>query len=659
MTRRKVILLSSAHTTLGGQYLGKLAEEIDKLDELLLPAERKGYLQRSNIDRATLHRLHNRFVSFSQDPVSIFHFCGHSSPGKIILEGDGDDIQEVPIENFAEFLSSQVHIEVIFLNSCYSSCLGEKILTGNGNIKAVIETTAPVGDERASRFAQWFYEALISPDGKSLKEAFQHASALFKSKYEVESFPDTSRGIAFRDKGGGFMYRLSFRNPQAESWRLIQMSNLKLYWADKIEHDFRIFSLYAENQKGVYRDLRNLLDGKKVNDKEIVVNGLWDIEETGAFPDREAIQKECSAANVLLFLIHDGDFKELWREMTFLEALARQSQRKKIFIRVSRISEVKELLYRDHHLLSDAEFPQDMFEKIGLETISDAEGKLGKLDALRWMVNFDILPFLQQLKVDPKVLKEELEELDFDEQRRHYSNRFQSSTSHFNFVLIEGSPFCAHYLLVKRLKRLLYPTLIRTPVLPPIFFESDSNVTEEIQSVEDIWNWISLNVFNFSSRNSTDIWSSLHNRLNNQDVVLTFEQIGGRSPETVLKNKKLLLEFWKNLIQLASNGQPPTHRLFIFALNQSHNPQADFQDLRLDCPNLRFHTCILRPIKKLEYAELNTWHGDKVQKINQEEFLYLMRDHGVRIVPDNMANVINNICSIFNYPNLAVEILSP
>jgi len=107
--------------------------------------------------------------------ITVFHYAGHADGKHLLL-----DDQEADNEGIAQlFAQEKDNLKLVFLNGC--STAAQVNALHKVGIDAVMATSVPIFDEKATRFAGAFYRALA--DHFSLEQAFLHASALIKTSY--------------------------------------------------------------------------------------------------------------------------------------------------------------------------------------------------------------------------------------------------------------------------------------------------------------------------------------------------------------------------------------------------------------------------------------------------------------------------------------------
>ena len=103
--------------------------------------------------------------------IRLFHFAGHANEHGLYFLDHESKTKLADGKALANFFSHQENLDVVFLNGCSTQGQVNGLL--EGGVKAVIATSASVGDDLASEFAQEFYENIKS--NRPLKEAYEMA----------------------------------------------------------------------------------------------------------------------------------------------------------------------------------------------------------------------------------------------------------------------------------------------------------------------------------------------------------------------------------------------------------------------------------------------------------------------------------------------------
>ncbi len=171
-TRNPVIFLAFANDR--GNQLDQLVEEEKELLKTLDSYKDKNqntFLVK-HTSFATINDITDALKKYRRDIV-LFHYSGHADSEGLFLEGE-----KAQSAGLAEFLGKCPQLKLVVLNGCST---GEqvKVLQKEG-VKAVIATSAPIGDVTAKEFASDFYQELISK--KTIAEAYEEAISETKAR---------------------------------------------------------------------------------------------------------------------------------------------------------------------------------------------------------------------------------------------------------------------------------------------------------------------------------------------------------------------------------------------------------------------------------------------------------------------------------------------
>lgn len=124
--------------------------------------------RRSDFDARTITATRLRDLTDAldtqRDTLSVFHYSGHADDAGIWLEGeDNSERKVVRWRDLADELRHLRALRLVLLNGCRS--MQEEFLAGFGAKRpAIVAMAAPIGDARATIFAQRFYESLAAGD---------------------------------------------------------------------------------------------------------------------------------------------------------------------------------------------------------------------------------------------------------------------------------------------------------------------------------------------------------------------------------------------------------------------------------------------------------------------------------------------------------------
>lgn len=141
-----------------------LEEELRSLEQ-----ELRGVKYRDSISLVARHavRPDDLVRHVRADGPTVLHFSGHGTETGIVLRDDTKGYRTVDGASLRRFLNGR-GVDLVVLNSCYSQAQADDIRPA---VKAIVGTSAAVGDEAARRFTVAFYRAL--GDGLSVCEAFR------------------------------------------------------------------------------------------------------------------------------------------------------------------------------------------------------------------------------------------------------------------------------------------------------------------------------------------------------------------------------------------------------------------------------------------------------------------------------------------------------
>lgn len=165
----------------GDDHLPLLKEESRMLLQCLGPLHDQGILELHREESSTLEELIDIFDRFDQR-LAIFHYGGHATSNTLLTESGAAHAAGLS----AHLAGQKENLVLVFLNGCSTLPQVNRLL--ELGIPAVIATSVPIADTRATEFAAWFYQALAG--GRSLGKAFDFASASLQTKYQDLTSPE-------------------------------------------------------------------------------------------------------------------------------------------------------------------------------------------------------------------------------------------------------------------------------------------------------------------------------------------------------------------------------------------------------------------------------------------------------------------------------------
>ena len=171
-------------------YLANLKRESKQINRALESLDDKGLVRIVREESADLETIFHNFNRF-KDQVAIFHYAGHAGGENLQFEeGAGN------ADGLANLFAQQKHLKLVFLNGCSTKGQVDKLL--EFGVPAVIATSVPIDDTKATEFSEQFFRALANKS--TIKSAFNFAVAWLQAKYgetEVPTIVESHRGFAF------------------------------------------------------------------------------------------------------------------------------------------------------------------------------------------------------------------------------------------------------------------------------------------------------------------------------------------------------------------------------------------------------------------------------------------------------------------------------
>ena len=187
--------------------LPQLEREGENIYRSLNEGSGKGHYILHRESFATTEKITHYLIDY-KDRVVLFHYGGHA-------EGDGLELndQKAGADGIAQLIAGQKQLKLVFLNGCSTQDQVQKLL--ELGVPAVIATSSPIDDTKATELAEQFYSALIKKH--SIKEAFAMAAGLVKAKGgEAEQY----RGIKLKEEAEAFPWGLYTDQEEVLDWKL-------------------------------------------------------------------------------------------------------------------------------------------------------------------------------------------------------------------------------------------------------------------------------------------------------------------------------------------------------------------------------------------------------------------------------------------------------
>ena len=154
-------------------HLDLLKKESKDVFTTLRDLDRQEFIKVHREESADVDELFASLIQF-KDQVGIFHYGGHADGTTLRMEGGA-----AHAGGFAGLLGEQANLKLVFLNGCATRPQVDKLLAAG--VKAVIATSVPIRDDKATEFATQFYQALANR--RTIGQAFTLAQAFLRTKY--------------------------------------------------------------------------------------------------------------------------------------------------------------------------------------------------------------------------------------------------------------------------------------------------------------------------------------------------------------------------------------------------------------------------------------------------------------------------------------------
>ena len=154
-------------------HLQLLKTESSEVWRALADLDRQEFVNVHREESASVDDLFDVLVRF-KDQVAIFHYGGHADGAMLQLEGGAGHANGI-----AGLLGEQANLKLVFLNGCATRPQVDQLLAAG--VKAVIATSVPIRDDKATAFAIRFYEALANR--RTIGQAFALAQRYLETRF--------------------------------------------------------------------------------------------------------------------------------------------------------------------------------------------------------------------------------------------------------------------------------------------------------------------------------------------------------------------------------------------------------------------------------------------------------------------------------------------
>ncbi len=231
------------------------------------------------IEQADTQQILDAFNTY-KNRVAIFHFAGHAEAYKLQLENSKGEIESANARGFAEFLTYQSGLQLVFLNACSTAIQVEDLM--EAQVSAVIATSRKIDEGVATFFSINFYQALGI--GSTISKAFLEASAAVKMRYGDAEDPLKNEYWAdemhdevlpwkiFYAKGGEIAK--SFSIPSAAGNPLFGLPQLKD--VEFPESPYKFFKYFSNKDASIFfgrsHEIRQLYDAITDEDRSKIIH---------------------------------------------------------------------------------------------------------------------------------------------------------------------------------------------------------------------------------------------------------------------------------------------------------------------------------------------------------------------------------------------------
>lgn len=196
-----VLFLSFANSR--EQPLPSLQQEEEGIYKTLSPRALKQHFLLHREPYATIARI-SEYLALYRDHITIFHYSGHAGRDRLLLAEE----ETAHSEGIAHLLGQCPRLQLAVLNGCSTQGQVQRLL--EAGVPVVIATSAPVEDEKASRFGQRFYQGLERQ--LSIGEAFEMAAG---EVLTADSSITIRRQLGFEELEKGPLWGIFYKKEQA------------------------------------------------------------------------------------------------------------------------------------------------------------------------------------------------------------------------------------------------------------------------------------------------------------------------------------------------------------------------------------------------------------------------------------------------------------
>jgi len=188
----------------------QLKEEEKIIRALFDPLHDQNRIEVHYLSSATVDEVYQAFNRF-HNRIALFHYSGHSGTDFLELED-----KKARSAFLSILMGQQSTLKLVLLNGCSNK--KQVVELRQQGVKSIIATSAPIADEKALQFSEYFYQAFVK--GVSIDDSFSAAKAKLNNDYPTINLQ--KRDIVFS---------LNLDESEAFPWGLYAEENADLAYA--------------------------------------------------------------------------------------------------------------------------------------------------------------------------------------------------------------------------------------------------------------------------------------------------------------------------------------------------------------------------------------------------------------------------------------------
>jgi len=625
-----ILILGIANTPAG--YLDQLQAEVAGISMALAKARQQGLVDLRQLQQFTFGQLYAEFNDLNLSRrISMLHYSGHSEASGLLLRESGQD-KLLQADKLRTFLQAQNNLKLVFLNSCYSEGIAEKL--AEAGVPVVIGTDSGIQDVAARRIAAKFYE-ILGGGSKTLKQAFDLTQLYFEEHNEEDDSP--FRGI---ELGGDYPWRLFYKDDAALQWRLVPESVVgQLELSAKLRK-----LLIVRGDSGKAEQYSHALRVALMGIPNLMAYDIWQVNEEGAADKR---QYAIGQADVVAYLATPELPGSLDGQLSWARPFLSPAKRHFIIAGSGHVPSTRQ--YLQGKGLVAAQDPLVLLSEFmtleQLENASDLDTIFRELFLKKLMELLGVGGLQQQLM-------SAFGALNFVEQKQAFD--FDDKEKKANFILIEGAPQCGHELLIRKI--LAYNGLQPGGQNKPLHINVRKLVPSGFNE-QYLWVLLNQNLVGTVSFNPDreEICRKITQRLQQEDLAVILNEVEEVDLQVL---KQMILNLWKALNDYLPQGDTG-NRLFMIFVHTGYRPDhCCLSEVVLQAQNPVCHAVPMPVIQPLASEVFNTWYIDESQNFPADSpFRRKIQQHKNDILQKKyIRKVVEEICILLECPEVYDEV---